>query len=126
MKDTAAEQLLKQDLSNDDLSELIMHRAKAAEAVSLLRERFGAQSVDEKEISTIVLSQPGRLEMSDWHCGTSHFLAGWATVLSPIAREIEGKEDTRGAGCAVIPSLAPLLFSDNDIVLAKLRELANG
>ncbi|SHN45859.1 hypothetical protein, partial [Chitinophaga sp. CF418] len=123
------EQLLKQDPSNEDLNELIIAGVMTHEASGILRERFGAQMVDEhaliKEIANTVIAQPGCLKMSDWHCGTSHCLAGWATILSPIAGEIEKRSDTKTAGCTVLPSYAPLFFSDDETVLKKMQEIVN-
>ncbi|SEV88518.1 hypothetical protein SAMN05428988_0115, partial [Chitinophaga sp. YR573] len=128
-RNEAGEQLLKQSPSNEDLTVLITNGVMIHEASAVLRERFGAQMVDEaaliKDIATTVNNQPGCLQMEKWHCGTSHCIAGWATILSPIAREIEQKTDTKTAGCTVIPSLAYLFFSDNDTVLKKLKEIAS-
>ena len=39
---------------------------------------FGAEAEARiKRIAETIKAEPARLKMSDWHCGTSHCLAGW-------------------------------------------------
>ncbi len=82
-----------------------------------------------KEIAETVLSRPESLNMSKWHCGTSHCLAGWACVLNPDAMQVEkniGREEgTRIAGSVFLPSYANLFYEDNDKVLEVLTAIAN-
>jgi hypothetical protein len=65
--------------------------------------------------------------MSQWHCGTSHCLAGWACVIHPdvmkAEKEIGGENGTRIAGSAALPSFAHLFYSDNDTVLEVLKNI---
>ena len=75
-----------------------------------------------KEIAQNVLGRPGSLNMGRWHCGTTHCLAGWATVINPVAGMIEKNTSTEVAGCAVLPNYAHLFYSDNDTVLNILKE----
>jgi hypothetical protein len=128
-KNEAGEQLMKQNPSNGDLADLIVNGVMIDEASAILKANTGSQLVNEKQliyaIAQTVINQPGSLDMGQWHCGASHCLAGWAATLHPIAREIEEKNDTKIAGCAVLPNYAYLFFSDNDTVLEKLKEIAS-
>ena len=74
-----------------------------------------------KEIAIQVLDRPGSLNMGQWHCGTSHCLAGWACIINPEAKKIENSESTEIAGAAVLPSYAHLFYSDNNVVLELLK-----
>ena len=128
-RDAAWEQLLKQSPDNDDLRYIIEYTEKRDAAWEQLLKQLGVtERVDEelliKQIAKEVVSRPGSLKMDSWHCGTSHCLAGWATVLSPVAQKIESDTDTETAGCAVLPSYARYFFSSNDVVFEMLQKIA--
>ncbi len=63
--------------------------------------------------------------MGRWHCGTSHCLAGWATVLDNGAMKIEHEHSTEIAGCVALPSYANMFYSDNNTVLEFLKSKIN-
>ena len=100
----------------------------------LLADRFGVtDKVNEKvlikKIAETVLSRPGSLKMSSWHCGTSHCVAGWACVIDPDAmqleKEIGGEYATRIAGSVFLPSYANMFYEDNDKVLEFFKKIVN-
>ena len=52
-----------------------------------------------KRIQAIVAEQPDRLDMSQWHCGTAHCLAGWAIELAVEAgKQLERDTSSLTAG----------------------------
>lgn len=127
-RNDAAEQLLKQSPTNEDLRYIIRWTDKRNEAAELLLKQLGINKTtlpDEDvlitEIARNVVQRPSSLNMGAWHCGTSHSLAGWATVVSEIAANIEAKTDTQTAGYVVLPNYAHLFFSDDDTVLNVLK-----
>jgi DNA-binding MarR family transcriptional regulator len=129
-KNEAAEQLLKQSPSNEDLRYIIRYTDGpiSKSAAAELRSSLGITvPVDEekliKEIAQAVTERPGSLEMSKWHCGTTHCIAGWACVLNPIASELEKKFDTETAGHAVLPSYAKHFYSTNEEALELLNNV---
>ncbi|MBX3253949.1 MAG: hypothetical protein KF862_07385 [Chitinophagaceae bacterium] len=125
-KDVAGEQLLKQSPSNEDLRYIIRYTDKKDVAWEQLRKNLNVTAIVNeealiKDIAKNVLDRPGSLDMSQWHCGTSHCLAGWACVLSPEAAEVEHRYDTETAGDVFLPNYSHLFFEDNDTVLEVLR-----
>ncbi len=60
------------------------------------------------------------LDMSKWHCGTSHCLAGWAQVIS--GRELNDHE-ALDDGRELLPSLSHLFFAPNEPVKKLLMQL---
>ena len=129
LKAEAGAQLLLQSPSNGDLRYIIRYTDLKAEARNLLCENLGiqpSQLPNEEEliekIAEAVFSRPDALKMNNWHCGTSHCLAGWATVLCSLGLEVEEKSDTETAGCVLIPSLAHLFFNDDATVKAILQD----
>ena len=84
------------------------------------------------------IEQPGaRLEMSDWHggtsgsdaCGTTHCRAGWAITLAGDAgRELERRFGPSAAGALIYAASGshpvPNFFADNETALADLRARA--
>ncbi len=129
----AGAQLLKQSPSNDDLCYIIKNvPEKRTEAWAQLLKQLNMEPVDEqkliKQIADIVLADPDSLNMNGWHCGTSHCLAGWATILNDSARQIELTEGPvigpEIAGCAVLPNYAHLFYSSNEEVLEVLKEVS--
>jgi hypothetical protein len=63
--------------------------------------------------------------MSAMHYDAFHSIAKLATRINPVARAVERDNDTRIAGCVVLPNYACLFFSDKDTVLKKLKEIAH-
>jgi hypothetical protein len=43
-----------------------------------------------KRVAEVILSDPSKLDMTDWHaCDTIHCIGGWAVTLAPNGRELE-------------------------------------
>jgi hypothetical protein len=129
LKQAAWEMLMTQKPSNYDLLYIIEYTDLKQAAAEMLRVNVGVlEPIDEpaliKNIAEHVLAAPNGLHMGDWHCGTAHCLAGWATVLNTTAQAIEQKTDTETAGCIALPSYAHLFFSDNETVLQVLKDVA--
>ena len=137
-KDEAATQLLQQNPTNHQLIEVIRDTNKKDEAATQLLQQLGydKSQIDEealiRQIADIVVKEPENLNMKDWHCNTTHCLAGWATTIDPVAREIEikckeagFKNETEMAGCAVLPNYAHLFYSDNEEVMKILKEISD-
>lgn len=61
-----------------------------------------------------------RLKMSNWHCGTSHCLAGFAQVLD--GREAEDASAFRD-GCEILPSMQGFFFASQNNMTKFLRTL---
>jgi hypothetical protein len=121
-------QLLRQSPTNEDLRYLIEYTDLIKEAHAALCDNLNIQSSQlpneealVKEIAENVLARADALDMSSWHCGTSHCWAGWGTVLSPLGRDIEKREDTETAGCVLMPNYAKHFFSDNETALEILK-----
>lgn len=111
-KSEAWEQLLKQAPSIIDLFYIIQYcsEVRALAHIELLI-KLGIETVPDemeliKKIADKVLENPSKLDMNNWHCGTMHCIAGWATIISREAKEIEWQYDTRTAGYAVLPNFA--------------------
>jgi hypothetical protein len=134
LKNKAWEVLSTQQPTNSELTYILRWCGDAElknKAWEVLRLNLGITTpVDEealiKEIAENVLSRPGSLKMDSWHCGTSHCLAGWACVLSPIGAEVESKESTEIAGAALLPNYAQFFFSSNEKVLDILKSKTGG
>jgi len=131
LRNSAGEMLKGQSPSNDDLCYIMRHSPDETfrnSAWEMLKAAVApGVEIDEealiKEIAQQVLSHPGSLEMSEWHCGAAHCLAGWATVLNEDARKIEQEHDTHTAGCVALPSYAHLFFLSNEEALEVLKNL---
>ncbi len=134
IKQAALDQLLKQSPSNSNLVYILEYcpadAIKQAAGDQLRANLEINERVDEealiKEIAENVLARPGLLRMGSWHCGTSHCLAGWATVINPTALAIQekigGDWGTEVAGCAVLPNYAKYFrWSDDETVLSILK-----
>ena len=76
-----------------------------------------------KKVAENILLTPHRLDMSTWHCGTNHCLAGWACVVDDTVQKIERDHGTEIAGCVALPTYAHLFFSDNDTVLKEMEKV---
>jgi hypothetical protein len=63
--------------------------------------------------------------MSEWHCGTSHCIAGWLCVLNKDAAMIESNYDTAMAGAAFLPSFVPLFYKSDDEAMQVLTQIIN-
>ena len=130
MKDAAWEQLMKQNPTNSELQYIIEYTSMKDAAAKELRKMFGAaEEIDEEEmikkIANEVLSRPGSLHQSDWHCGTSHCIAGHCTLVSEDARKIEEQSNTETAGYAMLPNYANFFYVGNDEALTMLQSKAD-
>tara|TARA_R110002051_G_scaffold171338_1_gene241814 strand:+ start:169 stop:372 length:204 start_codon:yes stop_codon:yes gene_type:complete len=60
--------------------------------------------------------------MEEWHCETSHCLAGWACHINPTAKELEKTHGTEIAGLLTLGAEAHTHFyKENEEVLAWLN-----
>ena len=130
-RDRAWEQLLKQSPSNYDLLYIIRYVEAARDrARAQVLSGLPSEAIDEKvlikEIADAVLSRPGSLRMDQWHCGTSHCLAGWACVLNKPAAQLETLTNTETAGHIALPSYAKYFYDDDATVLELLKQVAEG
>ncbi|TDO68783.1 hypothetical protein EV143_12045, partial [Flavobacterium chryseum] len=133
IKTSAGKALAEKNPTNSELTYILEYCPDSeikTSAGKALAENVGIiNPVDEKalikKIAIAVVSRPGSLKMDSWHCGTSHCLAGHACVENEEAMRIEKEHSTEIAGAAVIPSYAHLFYSDDDTVLAVLKEIAN-
>jgi hypothetical protein len=67
-----------------------------------------------RRILTQITECPESLDMSDWHCGTAHCLAGWAVTLDPRGPELERAQGTRSAGMILLGVEAATHFNDTN------------
>ena len=93
-------------------------------AGAFLAGAIGIATADEEaatwaSVRTQVLLTPERLQMNDWHCGTSHCVAGWAQELSTDP-EIKAMAPWL-AGSRLLPRHAYLFGASDDTVLALMR-----
>ena len=79
----------------------------------------------------VAASAEGALDMSAWHCGTSHCRAGWVTTLAGDAgRALEDRIGTPAAATLIYLASDPMLgrvpdfYCDNEIALADMKRLA--
>ncbi len=77
-------------------------------------------------------SQPDALDMSSWHCGTTHCRAGWAVTLAGDGgRVLEGVYGTAGAAALIYQASDPKLdrvpdfHCGNDAALDDMRAKAD-
>ena len=75
-------------------------------------------------------SQPGALDMSDWHCGTAHCRAGWVVTLAGEAgRALEARCRTSSAALLIYAASDPArpvpdFYCDNVTALAEMKRMA--
>ena len=76
-------------------------------------------------------SQPGALNMSTWHCGTTHCRAGWVVTLAGEAgADLERRIGTSAAAALIYLKSDPALeripdfYCDNKTALADMKRLA--
>ena len=79
-------------------------------------------------------SQPGALDMSQWHCGTSHCRAGWVvTIAGKEGADLEAKIGTPAAAMAIYMASdperwkterLPNFYCDNETALADMARMA--
>ena len=76
-------------------------------------------------------SQPGALDMSNWHCGTAHCRAGWVVTLAGDAgKNLEARLGTSGAATLIYLASDPKLervpdfYCGNSAALADMKRLA--
>jgi uncharacterized protein YjbI with pentapeptide repeats len=79
-------------------------------------------------------SQPGALDMGQWHCGTSHCRAGWVVTLAgKEGLDLEAKIGTPAAAMAIYMASdperwkterLPNFYCDNETALADMARMA--
>jgi hypothetical protein len=75
-------------------------------------------------------SQPNALDMSQWHCGTTHCRAGWVVTLAGDAgKELEAATSTPFAAMQIYRASDPTwamsdFFASNADALADMKRLA--
>jgi len=77
-------------------------------------------------------SQPGALNMSDWHmCGTTHCRAGWVVTLAgDEGKALEGRIGTPAAASLIYLASDPTIerfpnfYCDNETALADMKAMA--
>ena len=79
-------------------------------------------------------SQPGALDMNEWHCGTSHCRAGWVVTLAgKEGLDLEAKIGTPAAAMAIYMASdpdrwkeerLPNFYCDNATALADMARMA--
>ena len=76
-------------------------------------------------------SQPGALDMGDWHCGTSHCRAGWVVELAgEPGKDLERRIGTPAAASLIYlasdPNIdrMPNFYCGNDEALADMKRMA--
>jgi len=81
-----------------------------------------------RKIAATVAAEPDRLHMGDWHCGTSHCIAGWAVHQEgaegyALERELGGEGvGTRDAGLLLLGlEAAGKFYLNNDAALEWLK-----
>ena len=82
-----------------------------------------------KKVAYEALSENAcNLNMSTWHCGTSHCLAGWATTIAEKGKELEVKYGSYLAGEMLLgKKWSQHFYSDNESVIKLLQaELEKG
>jgi hypothetical protein len=92
---------------------------------------FGAEADDRiKRIAATIEQEPDRLKMDDWHCGTSHCIAGWGVhqegkagyALEREVAALSGDRPTAGAGLLLLGlEAAGRFYSTDDEARAWLR-----
>ena len=77
-------------------------------------------------------SKDGALDMSDWHCGTSHCRAGWVVTLAGEGgKALEWAYGTPTAAALIYAASDPQLkkipnfYCDNEAALADMKRLAD-
>ena len=75
-------------------------------------------------------SQPGLLDMGNWHCGTTHCRAGWVVTLAGEAgKALEAATSTPFAAMQIYRASDPTwrmsdFFDSNESALADMKAMA--
>jgi uncharacterized protein YjbI with pentapeptide repeats len=128
------------DLSGADLSEAYLRGAYLSGANlrgADLREANlrGAPVIEDIHARVYAAaSQPGALDMGNWHCGTSHCRAGWVVTLAgKEGLDLEAKIGTPAAAMAIYMASDPErwaterlpdFYCDNATALADMARMA--
>jgi len=120
------------DLRGANLSDANLSDANLSDA-----NLRGANLSDAPKIENIhqtvyaAASQPGALDMGDWHCGTAHCRAGWVVTLAgDEGKALEGRIGTPAAASLIYlasdPTIArfPKFYCDNETALADMKAMA--
>ena len=92
------------DLRDADLRGAVLRGADLRGAV--LRDAPVIENIHAKVYAAA--SQPGALDMSRWHCGTSHCRAGWVVTLAgKDGADLEAKIGTAAAAMAIYMASDP-------------------
>ena len=102
------------DLSGANLSEANLSEADLSGAYLIGVDLRGANLSEAPIIEDIhakvyaAASQPGALDMGQWHCGTSHCRAGWVVTLAgKEGLDLEAKIGTPAAATAIYMASDP-------------------
>jgi uncharacterized protein YjbI with pentapeptide repeats len=128
------------NLSGADLSGAYLSGANLSGAYlsgAYLREANlrGAPAIEDIHAKVYdAASQPGALDMSMWHCGTSHCRAGWVVTLAgKEGADLEAKIGTPAAAMAIYMASDPErwkterlpdFYCDNATALADMARMA--
>ena len=75
-----------------------------------------------QKIAKKVTKDPSCLDMSSWHCGTAHCIAGWACELAKGAKALEEKHGEAVAGLLLLgPEAHSHFYDDDETALAWLQ-----
>lgn len=129
LKKEAAAQLLNQNPTNGELVTILRDVEDSnirQEAVHRLRQGIGVpENIDEdfemKRIAQVVTANPYCLDMSSWHCDTTHCIAGHLCILNEQASELEKKYGTAVVAAAFLPSYVPMFYTSNEEALKFLK-----
>ena len=132
LKNSTWELLKEKSPTNSELTYIIeccSSESLKNSAWELLKEKLGiTEDIDQEalitEIANEVLSRPGSLKMNNWHCGTSHCIAGWACVINPVGMRVEKEHSTQIAGSALLPKYAHMFYVEDDVALEFLKTKA--
>jgi len=129
-------------LSGADLSGAVLRDAVLRDAVLRGADLSGAvlRDADLRGVPVIpnihqtvyaAASQPGALDMGDWHCGTSHCRAGWVVELAgEPGKDLERRIGTPAAASLIYlasdPNIdrMPNFYCGNDEALADMKRMA--
>jgi hypothetical protein len=113
------------NLSDANLSDANLSDANLSDAgIPVVPRLFAA-------LAQRVSDNPTCLNMSDWHCGTSHCMAGHAVDLAgPDGYALEGKVGPAAAGALIMAASCPWLdktpnfYATGEAALAEIKRLA--
>jgi len=94
-----------------------------------LLEITAIENIHEKVLEAV--SNEGALDMSSWHCGTTHCRAGWVVTLAgEEGKKLEAETDTCFAAMMIYKKSSPIhvpptrFFEDNKTAMADIKRCA--